>query len=148
MENYGYYKRDFNTFRDLVLVRNTESDRWVIDSNATYLECEEIYECQYNKNCKFCILYSGNEHLLGTTKAPEINRGKNSLNKIKLRPGYILEFSGKEYGVVFPTHSGLAVVYTKGNWQSLRSIDKDSVMKILGYSLGHSIEDGEVLWKR
>lgn len=56
---------------DKVLVRDSDSERWICD----FFEQKEEKEC-FNMRCfrgvwRQCIPYNGNEHLLGTTNKPE-----------------------------------------------------------------------------
>ena len=54
---------------DKVLVRNSKSDKWRANLFG-YIDKDEYYRCVY-ANWVYCIPYTGNEHLLGTTKDVE-----------------------------------------------------------------------------
>lgn len=54
---------------DKVLVRDSESDKWRANLFG-YIDKDEYYHCVY-ANWAYCIPYTGNESLLGTTKDVE-----------------------------------------------------------------------------
>ena len=54
---------------DKVLVRDSKSDKWRANLFG-YIDKDEYYRCVY-ANWVYCIPYTGNEHLLGTTKDVE-----------------------------------------------------------------------------
>ena len=54
---------------DKVLVRDSESDKWRANLFG-YIDKDEYYHCVY-VNWAYCIPYTGNESLLGTTKDVE-----------------------------------------------------------------------------
>ena len=59
-----------------VLVRDSNRDRWLPDIFRIFDDCNTCpYYCLYS-NYRQCIPYEGNEHLLGTTDAPEPWRQK------------------------------------------------------------------------
>lgn len=60
---------------DKVLVRNNDDDEWVCDI-FSHIDELAFYYC-VGTRWEQCIPYEGNEHLLGTTKKPEVNNGTN-----------------------------------------------------------------------
>ena len=61
-------KYQFNPF-DKVLVRDSDIERWICNFFC-FIDEDGDYIC-VNAPWKQCIPYEGNEHLLGTTNAPE-----------------------------------------------------------------------------
>lgn len=78
-DNYGYPK-DYFKPNDVVLCRDKEDSIWVID---VFLKRDGInypFKC-HNYNWETCIPYEGNEHLLGTNKAPSPEQSQTKENK-------------------------------------------------------------------
>lgn len=146
-DNYGYPVEYFER-NDVVLCRDAECEEWSITSFVA--KGNEQYPFQgHFYRWKNCIPYDGNEHLLGTADAPErYDPNKNTLFGIKLKPGYVLEFEDDEIGILFPTANGFAVSYTRGCWQTLDGVEKDSIVKIYGIAKCSLLRSGEVLWER
>lgn len=68
-KNLGLTDDKFLPF-DKVLVRDRDDDVWVPDIFLHSGTAEYLYHCAHT--CwQRCILFEGNEHLLGTTKTPE-----------------------------------------------------------------------------
>lgn len=146
--NYGYPVEYFER-NDVVLCRDAECEEWSITSFVA--KGNEQYPFQgHFYRWKNCIPYEGNEHLLGTADAPErYDPNKNTLFGIKLKPGYVLEFEDDETGILFPTANGFAVVsYDKVLWQFLKSIKKDSIVRIFGITQTDYLRSGELLWEK
>lgn len=102
----------------------------------------------YSSVWKNCIPYDGNERLLGTADTPErYDPNKNTLFGVRLKTGYVLEFEDN-IGILFPTANGFAVSYTRGCWQTLDGVEKDSIVKIYGIAKCSLLRSGEVLWER
>ena len=58
---------------DSVLVRNSESDKWVNTEFYEYVWLSNFgYSCIDGRLYRYCIPYKGNEHLLGTTKNKQL----------------------------------------------------------------------------
>lgn len=146
-DNYGYPVEYFER-NDVVLCRDAECEEWSITSFVA--KGNEQYPFQgHFYRWKNCIPYEGNEHLLGTADAPErYDPNKNTLFGIKLKPGYVLEFEDDETGILFPTANGFAVSYAKGLWQFLKSIKKDSIVRIMGITQTDYLRSGELLWEK
>lgn len=143
MENYC----NFKPF-DKVLVRYDDQHVWQIDFFSHYVRGVECpYKC-LTRDFNRCIPYDGNERLLGTADTPErYDPNKNTLFGVRLKPGYVLEFEDN-IGILFPTANGFAVSYTRGCWQTLDGVEKDSIVKIYGIAKCSLLRSGEVLWER
>ncbi len=63
---------------DKVLVRDFDDRKWVCDFfEGIPTSSEYEYSCVLRGLVHQCIPYEGNEHLLGTTKKPEVNNETN-----------------------------------------------------------------------
>lgn len=146
-DNYGYPVGYFKK-NDIVLCRDAENEGWHITSFVAKGNEKYPFQCSLYR-WKYCIPYEGNEHLFGTTNTPErCNPDKDTLFGIKLKPGYVFEFEDGDIGVLFPTANGFAVLYSKGLWQFLKSIKKDSIVRILGITQTDYLRSGKLLWKK
>ena len=146
-DNYGYPVEYFKR-NDVVLCRDAEDEEWRITSFVAKGSEQYPFQCLFYR-WKNCIPYEGNEHLLGTTDKPErCNPDKNTLFGVKLKPGYVLEFEDDEIGILFPTANGFAVSYAKGLRQFLKSIKKDSIVRIMGITQTDYLRSGELLWEK
>lgn len=146
-DNYGYPVEYFKQ-GDVVLCRDAQYGKWRITSFVGKGTEQYPFECS-SYIWKQCIPYEGNEHLLGATDEPErYDTDKNTLFGVKLNPGYVLEFEDDEVGILFPTANGFAVSYVKGMWQLLKSIKKDSIVRIVGIAQTDYLRSGETLWER
>ena len=137
---------------DKVLVRDKKENAWRIDLFERYLP-EDCYNFNYaclRAAWEECIPYKGNEHLLGTTKTPEITDLENNiLFGIELQVGYVLEFEDShKSGVIIPTNEGLAVVYTKGCWDYLENISVGNITAVRGFIEDHNFIGGKILWHK
>lgn len=146
--NYGYPVEYFER-NDIVLCRDNKDSYWSIDI-FLYKNDSTPYPFRCNNSVWLeCIPYEGNEHLIGTTDEPErYDPNRNTLFGIKLKPGYVLEFDDDEIGILFPTVNGFAVSYAKGCWRPLKSINEDSIVRIMGITQTDYLRSGELLWKR
>ena len=146
--NYGYPVEYFKR-NDVVLCRDAECEEWSITSFVAKGDLRYPFQCEFC-GWKYCIPYEGNEHLQSTTDTPErYDPNKNTLFGIKLKPGYVLEFEDDETGILFPTANGFAVVsYDKVLWQFLKSIKKDSIVRIFGITQTDYLRSGELLWEK
>ena len=146
--NYGYPVEYFKR-NDLVLCRDNKDSYWRIDI-FLYKKDDTPYPFRCTNSVWLeCIPYEGNEHLSGTTDSPERNDiDKNTLFGVKLKSGYVLELEDDEVGILFPTANGFAISYTKGCWQSLNDIEKDTIVKIFGIAKNGFIRSGELLWEK
>lgn len=145
-DNYGYTVEYFKQ-NDVVLCRDGEDEEWVVESFERENNGNFKFQCK-DYNWKYCIPYEGNEHLIGTTDTPErYDPNKNTLFGVMLRAGYVLEFRDLECGILVPTTNGLAIFWTRGGWQSLKSVNKSAIVRIFGLAKNQIISSGEILWE-
>lgn len=149
---------EINSFKkgDIVLVRDEKSEKWQLEAFVEYnSKLDYPFVCTVS-SWNQCILYEGNEHLVGTTHTPEKpNYHKNTHYDIKLKPGYILELKNGEAGMIFPVYKEnssniieLALFYTTGGWDSLDSINETEIMAIRKIVKDNNIPYSILLWER
>lgn len=142
-------ENNFKPF-DKVLVRDGDAYEWQpelfykINEEGKYCTLGDVEWSQ-------CILYEGNEYLLGTADMPEFTDLKNGiLFGIELKVGYVLEFDNfsHDVAIVIPTTKGLGVIFHGGGWEYLVNIHPDRVEIIRGIINNGSLAGGMLLWQK